>query len=227
MELANQILAFFASYKYHFCNTTQHPHCPFSQTIIYCSLFSSPLELVLLHWSIYLWPASPLPPVLPFALSNPLKTDGAQPRILELLPGSWGVTAFPQKPAWLVSLASSWIASRHSGWNLPPVILSCSSAPHSHCSHTLATRVQPSPVDCGKLVLLLRWNIFYTFRISCSRWIASPSCSKLLRFPIAYGIKPKVLMLLFKVLFIGLPYIHLFMYQILVWPVFLIFVFFF
>lgn len=40
-------------------------------------------------------------------------------------------------------------------------------------------------------------------------------------------IKPKVLMLLFKVLFIGLPYIHLFMYQILVWPIFLIFVFYF
>lgn len=71
-----------------------------------------------------------------FVLSNPLKTNGAHSKIVEPLPGRGGVPLVLRAACW-VDAFGFFLASGHSGWNLPSVRLACSSASHHGLlSHT-------------------------------------------------------------------------------------------
>lgn len=84
-----------------------------------------------------------------FVLSNPLKTNGAHPKILEPLPGSGGVSSV-LTAAWQADAFGSFLATGHSGWNFPSLSLACSSASHHGLLSHLAIRVQPLSIGYGQ-----------------------------------------------------------------------------
>lgn len=148
MELVNQ--KFIASYKYHFCDTIQHLHCPFFQTIISWSLFNIPLELVLPNCE-YI-PLTCFPP-------SPQSCPSLCPTHWKLMvpnPGSWNCCRAVGELQRFHSSLPGWCL-----WLLPGELLgvlggispqsSCRVVPLPHGLLSYFSHMcSPVPVDCGQ-----------------------------------------------------------------------------
>lgn len=133
-----------------------------------------------------------------FVLSNPLPI----PRYRNGFQTAEEFCQFSQQPAGLMPLASSQLLGILGGIS-PQSVWHVVLLPAMGCSLTQSYVFSPSLLAMDKRVLLLKRNVFHTFRISYTTQMTS-FCSKQPRFPIAYGIRLKVLMLLLKVLFFSL-----------------------